>query len=61
MKKSLIDLMLGIVLCFGIVQEASALKGMELKTLCDSPNSSHINYPAFYSYKALCMVSKWAR
>ena len=39
MRKSLIGLMLGIVLCFGSVQEASALTGMELKTVCDSANN----------------------
>jgi len=60
MKKSLLGLMLGIAFLFGNIQEASALTGMELKTLCD-PNSSQINYPAFYLYKALCTVSEWAR
>jgi len=46
MKKSLIGLMLGIVLCFGSVQEASALTGMELKTVCDSANNpKHTKLP----------------
>ncbi len=34
MKKSLLGLMLGITFLFGNIQEASALTGMELKTLC---------------------------
>ena len=35
MKKSLLGLMLGISFLFGNVQEASAVKGMELKQICD--------------------------
>ena len=39
MKKSLIGLMLGIAFLFGNVQEASAVKGMELKKICDFKNN----------------------
>ena len=41
MKKSLLGLMLGIAFLFGNIQEASALTGMELKTLCDSKLKSN--------------------
>jgi len=39
MKKSLLGLMLGIAFLFGNVQEASAIKGMELKQICDWKNN----------------------
>ena len=39
MKKSLLGLMLGIAFLFGNVQEASAVKGMQLKEICDWKNN----------------------
>ena len=39
MKKSLLGLMLGIAFLFGNVQEASAIKGMQLKEICDWKNN----------------------
>ena len=39
MKKSLLGLMLGIAFFFGNVQEASAIKGMQLKEICDFKNN----------------------
>ena len=39
MKKSLLGLVLGIAFLFGNVQEASAVKGMELKKICDFKNN----------------------
>ena len=39
MKKSFLGLMLGIAFLFGNVQEASAIKGMQLKEICDWKNN----------------------
>jgi len=39
MKKSLLGLMLGIAFLFGDVHEAFAIKGMELKEICDFKNN----------------------
>ena len=39
MKKSLLGLMLGIAFLFGNVQEAPAIKGMQLKEICDWKNN----------------------
>jgi len=39
MKKSLLGLMLGIAFLFGNVQETSAIKGMQLKEICDWKNN----------------------
>lgn len=39
MKKSFLGLMLGIAFLFGNVQEASAIKGIQLKEICDWKNN----------------------